>query len=121
MDLGRLGGDHAAGESRHLTWHVGCRAAQTYDVYAADGREKGFEPEVAADGDPKDGGWKLISKADTSGEIPGQHAVVLGGGRSLGRYRYVLFDVKKNSWTIQRPLQRTSREVSQDRSQSVGD
>jgi len=78
------------------SWHVGSRAAQTYDVYAADGREKGFEPEVAADGDPKDGGWKLISKVDTSGEKPGQHAVVIGGGRSLGRYRYVLFDVKKN-------------------------
>ncbi len=80
------------------SWHSGARAPQVYDVYAADGTAKGFNTEPAADVKPPDCGWTSIARVDTSAQNGGQHAVSITpeSGKSLGNYRYVLFDIKVN-------------------------
>ncbi|MBK1884088.1 hypothetical protein JIN85_16835 [Luteolibacter pohnpeiensis] len=81
------------------SWHNGPRAAQTYDVYAADGKAEGFVAEPGKDADLEKSGWTLIANVDTSKRRPGQHAVDISGEESkpLGNYRYVLFNIKEPS------------------------
>ncbi|GAA5122367.1 hypothetical protein JIN84_09885 [Luteolibacter yonseiensis] len=80
------------------SWHNGSRSAQNYQVYAADGTAKDFVAEPGADVAPEKSGWSLIGKVDTSANKPGQHAAVISpdSGKSLGSFRYVLFDIQPN-------------------------
>lgn len=80
------------------SWHNGPRAAQYFEVYAADGTEKNFKAEPGAADKLEDSGWKSIAKVDTTAKRGGQHAVSITpqSGKAIGSYRYVLFDIKKN-------------------------
>ncbi|MEO5916338.1 MAG: basic secretory protein-like protein [Luteolibacter sp.] len=80
------------------SWHSGSRSGQFYQVYAADGTAKDFVPEPGAGVDPEKSGWNLIAKVDTTANKPGQHAASISpdSGKSLGNFRYVLFDIQKN-------------------------
>ncbi|MES2657405.1 MAG: basic secretory protein-like protein [Verrucomicrobiota bacterium] len=80
------------------SWHSGTRAPQCYQVYAADGTAKDFVAEPGAGVDPEKSGWKKIASVDTSANKPGQHAASVSpdSGKSLGSYRYVLFDILPN-------------------------
>lgn len=80
------------------SWHDGSRAAQLYDIYAADGSAEGFKAEPGAGVKPTDAGWTHVAKVDTTEKRPGQHAAVVSpeSGKSLGVFRYVIFDIKKN-------------------------
>ncbi|GAA5482341.1 basic secretory protein-like protein [Haloferula sargassicola] len=79
------------------SWHPGSRSAQKYSVFAADGSAEGFVAEPG-EGSPADQGWTLLAEVDTSDEEPGQQAVRLTptAGKSVGNFRYVLFDIGKN-------------------------
>ena len=80
------------------SWHSGSRSSQNYQVFGSDGSGKDFVAEPGTDVAPEKSGWKLIAKVDTTANKPGQHAASIepGAGKSLGNFRYVLFDVLKN-------------------------
>ena len=65
------------------SWHPGARSAQVYEVYAASGTEQGLAQEPPAGVDPKEAGWTLIAKVDTSGNKPGQHGVSITPGSGV--------------------------------------
>ena len=76
------------------SWHHGSRAAQTYSLYAASGEL----PELPKWPDAPKGDWSLVEKVDTSGIPDGQHGVLIDqtDKKPLGKFRYLLFDVKPN-------------------------
>lgn len=80
------------------SWHDGSRAPQKYEVFGADGTAKDFNSEPGEGVKPEEAGWTSIAKVDTSERRGTQHAAVVSpeSGKSLGSYRYVLFDIKKN-------------------------
>ncbi|MEJ6578563.1 MAG: basic secretory protein-like protein [Akkermansiaceae bacterium] len=76
------------------SWHFKSRAAQTYSLYAASGELPDLPKWPAA----PQGDWALVEKVNTS-EIPaGQHGVLINQADKtpLGKFRYLLFDVKPN-------------------------
>jgi hypothetical protein len=80
------------------SWHSDSRAPQLYYLYASDGTSSDFNPAPSTPTIPTTCGWTLIAFVDTrpkEGEAGGQYAVSLADptGGSLGRYRYLLFDV----------------------------
>ena len=80
------------------SWHPNTRGPQVYNLYAADGNEPGFNPAPDGRTDPAKAGWKLIAMVDTRtkwGSMGGQYGVNISStnGPSLGRFRYLLFDV----------------------------
>lgn len=79
------------------SWHPGARAPQVYELYGSDGSEGGFAKEPKRGTDPTKVGWKSIAAVDTrpkSGEPGGQYgASVNNPGGTLGKFRYLLFDV----------------------------
>ena len=79
------------------SWHPDSRAAQLYKVYGSDGSDPSFNPAPGSKIDPATAGWKLIAFVDTrpaEGETGGQYGVSIGEtSGTLGRYRYLLFDV----------------------------
>ena len=77
------------------SWHPSSRAAQRYDLYGADAKSiPKASPRPAKPGED----WKWIESVDTSSKKPGQHAVMVGreDGTSLGRFRYLIFDIFPN-------------------------
>lgn len=80
------------------SWHRGGRAAQQYTLYAADGLKPGFKAEPEEGTDPLAAGWELLGKVDTSTKGPGQHGVEISRGpdRTLGQYRYLLWETQPN-------------------------
>lgn len=84
-------------EIRSYSWHPDSRAAQVYYVYASDGTPSTFDPAPGTKKDLASCGWKQIAFVDTrpkSGDPGGQYAVgITDTTGSLGRYRYLLFDV----------------------------
>ncbi len=84
-------------EIRSYSWHPDSRAPQVYYVYGSDGTGPNFDPAPGTKKDLASGGWKQIAFVDTrpkSGDTGGQYAVSLSDSTgSLGRYRYLLFDV----------------------------
>jgi hypothetical protein len=80
------------------SWHPGSRAAQNYEVFAADGSAKDFNPEPGDGVRPAEAGWTPIARVDTSASKPGQHAVSItpGSGRSFGKFQHLLFVMDKN-------------------------
>ncbi|MCW1915326.1 basic secretory family protein [Luteolibacter sp. GHJ8] len=110
FDLGTPGGRIAAdlGELVPVksvvtySWHGGICGPQVYKLYAANGRSKDFDPAPKRGVDPTKFGWVLLANVDTrpeKGEVGGQHAAEINnkGSRSLGDYRYLLFDVERPS------------------------
>ena len=80
------------------SWHSGSRSSQNYQVYGSDGSGKDFVAEPGAGVSPDKSGWKLIARVDTTANKPGQHAAAIspGAGKSIGSFRYILFDIQKN-------------------------
>lgn len=80
------------------SWHPGARGPQVYRLFGADGQAAGFNAEPKSGTEPATCGWTLVASVDTrpkSGEPGGQYGVsVTDAGGSLGRFRYLLFDVK---------------------------
>jgi hypothetical protein len=77
------------------SWHPNTRGPQVYKLYASDGKAEGFK---AKPSDPEKSGWKLLAKVDTrkEGENGGQYGVsIADSDGSLGKFRYLLFDVIK--------------------------
>lgn len=110
FDLGTPGGRIAAdlGEAVPVksvvtySWHGGICGPQVYKLYAASGRSKDFDPAPKRGIDPAKVGWVLLADVDTrptEGDAGGQHAAEINnkGSRSLGDYRYLLFDVERPS------------------------
>ncbi len=84
------------------SWHGGICGPQVYKLYAASGRSKDFDVAPKRGIDPVKAGWVLLADVDTrpaEGETGGQHAAEITnkGSRSLGDYRYLLFDVERPS------------------------
>lgn len=79
------------------SWHPNTRGPQLYKLYAADGAGASFNADPKRPIDPITCGWKLIATVSTrpeKGEEGGQYGVsVTDAGGSLGKYRYLLFDV----------------------------
>jgi len=80
------------------SWHPNTRGPQVFKVYGADGKAESFKAEPKGS-DPEKNGWKLIASVDTrdkSGENGGQYASSISDSEgSLGKYRYLLFDVSR--------------------------
>ncbi|YCM42756.1 basic secretory protein-like protein [Verrucomicrobiaceae bacterium 227] len=76
------------------SWHHGDRAAQSYSLYAAAGELPALPKWPST---PK-GDWAFVEKVETSGIPAGQHGVLIGkpGAESLGKLRYLLFEVNPN-------------------------
>lgn len=83
------------------SWHPGSRGPQVYRLYASDGQAPGFQTQPQRGTDPETCGWKLLTAVDTrpkNGEAGGQHGVSIRESEgSLGRFRYLLFDVARTS------------------------
>lgn len=79
------------------SWHPGGRGPQLYKLYAAAGSA---DADSASADDLAAEGWKLLAEVDTrpeQGEPGGQYAVSVAAGKgdSLGKIRYLLFDVSR--------------------------
>lgn len=79
------------------SWHPDTRAPQVYRVYGSDGTDPNFNPMPGVKIDLTTCGWREIAFVDTrtkEGDAGGQYGVCITDTRgSLGRYRYLLFDV----------------------------
>lgn len=85
------------GEVNSYSWHPDTRAPQVYRVYASDGSDLHFNPAPGVKVDLTTCGWREIAFVDTrtkEGDGGGQYGVsITDTNGSLGRYRYLLFDV----------------------------
>ena len=94
LDLGAL---IEIAEVNSYSWHASSRAPQVYNLYASDGTGEKFNDAPDANTDPRSCGWTFIATVDTraeQGEAGGQYgASVADAGGTLGKYRYLLFDV----------------------------
>jgi hypothetical protein len=85
------------GEVHSYSWHSDTRAPQVYRVYASDGTDPNFNPMPGVKVDPTTCGWREVAFVDTrtqEGDGGGQYGVsITDKTGSLGRYRYLLFDV----------------------------
>ena len=77
------------------SWHSGSRSAQRYTLYASANETPPALPEWP---EAPAGDWEKIGEVDTSKIRPGQHGVTISGEdkKPLGKFRYLLFDVKAN-------------------------
>jgi len=94
IDLGAVT-DIAAVNS--YSWHPDTRAPQVYILYASDGTDPNFNPAPGVKVDLRACGWREVTFVDTrvkEGDAGGQYGVsITDTSGSLGRYRYLLFDV----------------------------
>jgi hypothetical protein len=81
------------------SWHPNTRGPQVYKLYASDGSEKSFKADPKKGVDPATVGWKLLASVDTRSkdtEPGGQYAASIADSQgSLGKFRYLLFDVSQ--------------------------
>jgi hypothetical protein len=83
------------------SWHPNTRGPQVFKLFASDGAADGFKAEPARGTDPATVGWKLIATVDTRpkdrDDVGGQYGVSVAdtAGASIGKYRYLLFDVRR--------------------------
>ena len=79
------------------SWHPDTRAPQVYRLYASDGRDPNFNPMPGVKVDLTSCGWHEVAFVDTrtkEGGNGGQYGVsITDTSGSLGRYRYLIFDV----------------------------
>lgn len=81
------------------SWHPGVRAPQRYQLYAADGTAEKFEAAPKSGTDPATCGWRLLARVDTrpkKGEGGGQHGVAITAGEVPGKFRHLLFDIRRS-------------------------
>ena len=94
IDLGRT---IAIQQVNTFSWHPGTRGPQVYRLYGAVGQDSPLESQPKRGTDPAAHGWKFLASVDTrpaSGEMGGQYGVcVEESSGSLGRFRYLLFDI----------------------------
>ncbi len=81
------------------SWHNGARGPQVFTLFASLGDAPGFVTEPGAEVEPATVGWSRLAAVDTrpaSGDPGGQYGVsVSDPAGSLGRFRYLLFDVAR--------------------------
>jgi hypothetical protein len=82
------------------SWHTNKRGPQVYQLYASDGALPGFVAQPGRGVVLPQAGYSLISSVDTrpaEGPPGGQYGVSIAdrSGRSLGRYRYLLFEISR--------------------------
>ena len=77
------------------SWHPASRGPQVYRLWAGDESNPKFNPEPKGTIDPATCGWKQLALVDTRGpEEGGQYGVSITNAQgSLGKYRYLVFDV----------------------------
>ena len=94
-----LGGAIDIKQVNTYSWHSGTRGPQVYQLYASDGKAGDFNAQPKKETDPEKCGWKRIANLDTrpkEGESGGQYGVsVSDSDGTVGRYRYLLFDVSR--------------------------
>ena len=90
-------------EVNTYSWHKSTRAAQVYKLYISDGTGENFQVGPKKGIDPATCGWKLIAAVDTrprDGSAGGQYGVSISEtSGSLGRARYLLFDISATEFT----------------------
>jgi hypothetical protein len=96
VDLG------AAAELKRVntySWHPGTRGPQVYRLLASDGSAENFVAKPKKSTDPEKSGWTRIASIDTrpkQGKPGGQYGVsIFDPAGSLGKYRYLLFDISR--------------------------
>ena len=96
-----LGAVKDVGQINTYSWHTDTRAPQVYKVYASDGESQDFDADPKMYLDPAQAGWTLLASVDTrpkaGGSEGGQYGVSLNDrdADSLGKYRYLLFDLSR--------------------------
>jgi hypothetical protein len=85
-------------EVNTYSWHGGTRGPQVYKVYGSEGQADGTATQPKRPADPTTAGWKLLATVDTregeGGGKDGQFGVNIADSTgSLGKLRYLLFDV----------------------------
>jgi hypothetical protein len=92
MDLGRI---EEVLQVNTYSWHSGARGPQVYRLWASDGSGGNFNAEPKGNIDPATCGWTSIAIVDTrtNEEDGGQYGVSISAAGSLGKYRYLLFDL----------------------------
>jgi hypothetical protein len=95
-----LGSVIAVKQVSTYSWHTSARAPQVYKLFASDGAAEKFTAAPKRGIDLESSGWKRIASVDTrpkDGEGGGQHGVVVTDpdAGSLGKYRYLLFDISR--------------------------
>jgi hypothetical protein len=80
------------------SWHPSTRGPQVYRLYATEGSVPDFDAHPKKGTDPAKWGWEPIAAVDTrpkDGEGGGQYGVsiISASGLTIGKYRYLLFDV----------------------------
>ena len=92
-----FGGVIEIAQVKSYSWHSDSRAPQLYKLYGSDGADPKFDALPRRGVDPITCGWKFIATISTipdSGEEGGQYGVRITDARgSLGKYRYLLFDI----------------------------
>jgi len=99
MDLGR---PTDIQQISTYSWHAGSRGPQVYRVYASDAARDDDLKLPAAAGELEKAGWTRLAAVDTrpaEGPPGGQYGVSLtpAEGKSIGTYRYLLFDIERTS------------------------
>jgi hypothetical protein len=92
-----LGGAIEIAQVNTYSWHPNTRGPQVYRLWVSDGLDPKFNAEPKGKIDPAACGWKLITVVDTrstqTDSDGGQYGVSISdANRSLGKYRYLLFD-----------------------------
>jgi hypothetical protein len=81
------------------SWHPDARGPQVYQVYASEGTAENFKVHPGKGTALDKCGWKPLAQVDTrpsKGERGGQYGVSISDPEgSLGRYRYLLFDIAR--------------------------
>jgi len=100
VDLGRI---IAIKQVNTYSWHPDTRGPQVYTLYASEGDANGFNPQPRRGTDPQTCAWRRITQVDTrpkEGESGGQYGVSISdSGGTLGRFRYLLFDISRTEAT----------------------
>lgn len=97
VDLGSL---ISVRQVNTYSWHAGARGPQVYKLYTANGDDAGFNAAPKRGVAPESCGWKLLASVDTrpqGSDGGGQYAVGISDGtaETLGKYRYLLFDISR--------------------------
>lgn len=82
------------------SWHSGGRAPQVFTVYGATGEEPDFSLPTADRHSLRDSRWTQIASVDTRTVSAGggQHAArIFSRDKSLGEYRYLVFEVQNTN------------------------
>ena len=96
IDLGKV---ISVKQVASYSWHAGARGPQVYKLYATEGTDKDLQLAPKKGTDPVTCGWKFLGDVDTRSkgdDVGGQYGVVITNrGDSIGRFRYLLFDISR--------------------------